>query len=151
MDQSGLGYISDGAYFGAINTQLGTGQINQLPTFTWTRWTTKELFRPGQTHATWEGGIACAPLSGVVANYWNTQVVFTADSADPGGYTWKVDQPPASSSSVWPWLALGALVVVVAAFVVMVIRRRRTTTVATGAAHDDDPSGSQRQLSETHQ
>ena len=102
-----FGYIADGAYFGAINTAEGTGQIVGLPTsFTWSRLTPTDLFAKGAHTATWEGGIACADTHGVVTDYWNSELVFTADSSDPGGFTWKAvhqGQSPRPSTPPCGW------------------------------------------------
>ena len=58
--------------------------------FTLTRMTTEELFPNGQKSSTWHAGIACADTNGVVTNYWDSQIVFTASSSDPRGFTWRV-------------------------------------------------------------
>jgi len=108
-----FGYIDYGSYYGAMNTAVGTGQIVSLPAaFTWTRLTPHDLFPDGQRTATWEGGIACADTHGVVTNYWNSEIVFTASSSDPGGFTWRVVQPAAitpSSSPTGLWIGLGLI------------------------------------------
>jgi hypothetical protein len=94
-----FGYIANGSYFGAVNTAEDTGQVVSLPAeFVWTRLTPQDLFAHGQSSATWEGGIACADVHGTVTDYWNSQIIFTASTADPGGFTWKVVQSPVSSS-----------------------------------------------------
>ncbi len=124
----GLGYIAYGMYYGAINTALGTGQVVGLPpSFTFTRWTPKELFPKGQKSATWEGGIACADTDGVVTNYWNSQIVFTASASDTRGFTWRVvSQPALGPSHKWLFLGVGLIVlsVLLAALAVFLSRRR---------------------------
>lgn len=127
-----FGYIAAGAYYGAVNTAENTGEIVALPTeFTWSRLTPGDLFVHGASTATWEGGIACANVHGVVTNYWNTQVVFKASSVDAGGFTWYVDGtdgPVAQPSGGTNWgLPLGiALVGVALALggIALTLRRR---------------------------
>jgi hypothetical protein len=132
-----FGYISGGAYYGAINTAYGTGELQQLPlSFTWTRLTPHDLFPDGQHRAVWEGGIACVNSHGNVTNYWNTQIVFTADPADPGGFTWRVHQPPAPSNGALMAAgiaSLGVALVAAAAALVLVRRARRHAAATTPA------------------
>lgn len=114
-----FGYISDGAYYGASNTAENTGEIVGLPTeFTWSRLTEQDLFQHGDTMATWEGGIACANIDGVVTNYWNTEIVFKASAHDPGGFTWSVAKPVVLAASAPKgsglWIAIVLLVVALA-------------------------------------
>ncbi len=124
----GFGYISYGSYYGAINTAEGTGQIVGFPLdFTWSRLTTKDLFPHGQKSSTWEGGIACANTDGVVTNYWNSQIVFTASTSDPRGFTWRVvAQPALGPSHEWEWIGVALIVlsVLLAALTVFLSRRR---------------------------
>ena len=51
----------------------------------------------------------------MVTDYWNSTILFTADAADPGGFTWKVvDQgavPGSTSTPVALWVGIGLLVV----------------------------------------
>jgi hypothetical protein len=132
-----FGYIAEGAYFGAVNTAEGTGQIVGLPSsFTWSRLTPQDLFANGAKTATWEGGIACADTHGVVTNYWNSDIVFAADAADPGGFTWKVTAPPASSSSIGLWVGVALIgVAIVFGTAALVLRRRSRAAVASTAGH----------------
>ena len=129
LPQQGLGYFADGTYVGAINTAEYTGQIVGLPTeFTWSRLTPHLLFSSGETTATWEGGIACADSKGVITNYWNTQIVFTASKTDAGGFTWSVAKavdvsPPSSHVGLWVGIALVVVALVLSGFVI-VFRRR---------------------------
>jgi hypothetical protein len=89
-----FGYIAYGSYYGDINTDLNTGEVPTLPLeFTWSRLTPADLFKNGERSAVWNGGIACTTAVGVVTNYWNTEIEFTASSTDPGGFTWKVLDP----------------------------------------------------------
>lgn len=122
------GYFTDSSYFGAVNTAQGSGQIVGIPTsFTWSRLTPHELFAHGAHTATWEGGIASATSHGVVTDYWNSQTVFTADRADPGGFTWKtvgrVSLP--TSFDLGLWLGIALLVIASAAATYAIVLRRR--------------------------
>ena len=142
-----FGYISNGAYYGAVNTAESTGQIVGLPTsFTWSRLTPSDLFAAGRHTATWQGGIACADTHGVVTDYWNSTIRFTADASDPGGFTWAVvDQgavPTGSSTNVALWVGIGLLVVAsgAAAYALRLRRRARDAAGPTDAA-DDVPTG----------
>jgi hypothetical protein len=128
------GYIDYGDFFAAANTAEDTGQIMALPhEFSWSRYSSYmgDLFPHGVTTATWEGGIACANTHGVVTNYWNSEIVFTKSSSDPGGFTWKVKAaPPAAAASssdlaLWLGVALVVLAVVFASLAVVLSRRRR--------------------------
>ncbi len=123
------GYVADGAYFGAVNTAEGTGQVVGLPDeFVWTRLTPAEILPSGAHTATWNGGIACATSGGVVTDYWNSRIVFTADASDPGGFTWKVvDQgevPGSTPVGLWIGVALLVLAAGAAAYALSLRRRR---------------------------
>jgi hypothetical protein len=125
----GYGLITDGAYYGAINTARDTGALFTLPEHaTWSRLTTDDVFPNRESSTTWETGIACADATGAVQRYWNAEVTFTADAKDPGGYEWQiVGQSDASKGSTGVSL-VAALVVVIAggaAFVIIRSRRRR--------------------------
>ncbi len=122
-----LGFFSDGQYVGALNTAPDTGQVVGLPqAYTWTRLTPKYLFSGGETTATYEGGIACANKDGVVTNYWDTEIVFTASKTDPGGYSWYV--PKSSQGAVTPGhsfpVGIVLLVVAVVLAVIAVVMSR---------------------------
>ena len=123
------GFISYGAYYGAINTAENTGQIIGIPSaFTWSRLTPKDLFPDGQKSAVWDGGIACADVHGNVTDYWNSEITFTASSSDPGGFTWKVVHQSAVSSTstgLTVGLILIAVAVVFAAVAVVLSLRAR--------------------------
>lgn len=126
-----LGMFADGEYVGALNTAPGSGQVVGLPeSYTWTRLTPKYLFTTGQSKSTYEGGIACANRNGVVTNYWDAQIVFTASATDPGGFTWAVSKASqvAISGSGGGDLPIGIVLVVVAvvlALLALVMNRRR--------------------------
>jgi hypothetical protein len=125
-----FGFISYGSYYGAINTAEGTGQVVGIPaSFTWTRLTPKDLFPDGQKTATWDGGIACADTHGVVTNYWNSEIVFTASATDPGGFTWRVVHSAATSSGDI-WLGIGvaliAMAVIFGLLALLLSRRNRS-------------------------
>ncbi len=93
VPDQGYGYITHGQYYGAINTAPDSGLVVEIPhSFTWTRLTSTELFPTGQHSTTWNGGLACADEFGKVTAFWNSAVTFTADPADPHGFTWHVSQ-----------------------------------------------------------
>ncbi len=124
-----FGYIANGAYYGAINTMPDTGKFQTIPDdFTWTRLTPADLFGRGRSTATWEGGIACANGDGVVTDYWNTEVVFTATSSDPGGFVWRVPDDTLGSSGRW-WVKAALVIAALAALtaVALLIQGRRTS------------------------
>jgi hypothetical protein len=96
----GFGYIAYGMYYGAINTALGSGLVAGLP--------------PDFT-------------DGVVTNYWNSEIVFTASTSDPRGFTWRVvAQPTLGASHRWLWIGVALIVlsVLLAALAVFLSRRR---------------------------
>jgi len=138
LPDRGLGYFSSGAYFGAVNTAETTGQVVGIPTsFTWTRLTPGELFPDGTRSSAWEGGIACADIHGVVTDYWNSEIVFTADASVPGGFTWKVVGQGAISSptDVGLWVGIALLVVASGAGAYALAQRHRLRQgAAEGAA-----------------
>jgi hypothetical protein len=149
------GYIGDNAYFGAVNTAEGTGQIVGLPTsFTWSRLTPAELFTGGTHTATWEGGIACADTHGVVTDYWNSELVFTADSSDPGGFTWKVihqGQIPSSfNTGLWVGISLLVLAAGAASYALRQRRRRSGGSEADTPVIDGDPVKLEPATADTH-
>jgi len=126
-----LGFFSDGQYVGALNTAPGSGQVVGLPeSYTWTRLTPKYLFTGGETTSAWDGGIACANRDGVVTNYWDTQIVFRASSADPGGFTWFVPKSAQTALVNGSSSPVGIVLVVVAGVLaviaVLMSRRRRS-------------------------
>jgi hypothetical protein len=143
-----FGYIAYGAYYGAVNTAEGSGQIVGLPSqFTWARLTAKDLFPDGGHTATWEGGIACTTVDGVVTDYWNSQIVFTASTSDPRGFTWRVvADPTLAVSHTWLWVgvALVVLSVLLAALAVWLSHRRDPSTGGpppVGSSGVDPPAG----------
>jgi hypothetical protein len=124
-----LGFVADGQYVGALNTAPTTGQVIGLPeSFTWTRLNPKYLLLTnGRVKSTWEGGILCANKYGVVTNYWDTEIVFTASKADPRGFTWSVPksaQTGITTSHSFP-VGVVLLIVAVALAVVAVVTGRR--------------------------
>jgi len=140
------GYFSSyGQYVGAANTAEGTGAVIGLPnSFTWTRLTAAELLPGGVHSATWEGGIACADVHGKVTTFWNTEIVFTADPSDPGGFTWRVVHEGAvpSPSDTGLWVGVGLLVVAsLSAAYALHLRRRGRSGGSESATPDGDGDG----------
>ncbi len=155
---TGFGFIADGRYFGAVNTAEGTGAIVGIPLrFTWARLTTKDLFPNGEKSSTWNGGIACANTHGVVTNYWNSQIVFTASSSDPRGFTWRViGDPSLGSSHKWLWLGVVLIVLSIglATLAVFLSRRSKSSDESSSSRSSDpiepDPSGPATDQAEPH-
>jgi hypothetical protein len=101
---TGLGLADGSGYYGSANTAPTTGQIINIPSdFEWA-----DLLSLGATASSldttgvWESGLACAPSTGanagVVSDYWNTQVTFTASGSDPNGFVW-TDVPGTGTTS----------------------------------------------------
>jgi Fibronectin type III domain len=95
-------FDANGNYYGKDNTALTTGQIISIPT----NLEFAPLLSRGVTAASleanggvWQAGIACANSSGVVTDYWNTQVTFAASGSDPNGFVWS-DTPGGPPSIV---------------------------------------------------
>ena len=95
----GFGLVDNtGTYYGPVNTAIGTGQIVSIPNnFEWGPLvsdggvTLSQLLYTGtgkKASGIWEAGLACANSSGALADNWNIQVSFTANAADPNGFTW---------------------------------------------------------------
>lgn len=121
-----FGLIAEGEYYGAINTDEYTGQVATLPAqFTWSRLTPDDLFNHGEKVSVWEAGIACATTHGKVANYWNSEIQFTASSSDVGGFTWKVLHQPASSIDFGLWISVALIAMAIAFGVTAVVLGRR--------------------------
>ncbi len=103
---TGFGLIDGSGYYGSANTAPTTGQVIGIPAdFQWA-----DLLNLGVTASTldggtgeWNTGLACANSSGVVTDYWNTEVNFIASGSDANGFIWSVG-PPASTPEV-PWAA----------------------------------------------
>ena len=93
---NGYGIVNNtGVYYGPINTAINTGQIVSIPTnFEWGPWVSVDnvalstFLYTGGTSGVWEAGLACADSTGVLSDYWNTEVTFTASATDPSGFTW---------------------------------------------------------------
>jgi hypothetical protein len=140
------GFIAYGAYFGAVNTAEGTGQIVGIPpAFTFSRLTPSELFNSQTTSsATWEGGIACVNTNGVVTNAWNTQFRFVRDAADPGGFRWTAEDagalPKSSGGNSWLWIGAGLVALSVLTAVLLLVLQRRDGQ-GTDTRGDDGPEG----------
>jgi hypothetical protein len=141
LPHEGYGFIADGRYFGAVNTAEGSGAIIGIPLdFTWTRLTTKDLFPNGEKSTTWNGGIACADTHGVVTDYWNSQIVFTASSSDPRGFSWRVvGDPSLGSSHKWLWLGVVLIVLSIGLATLAVFLSRKIKPSDEGSS--SGPSG----------
>ena len=76
------------------------------------------------TSGVWEAGLVCANSSGHVADYWNTEITFSASGSDANGFTWAAVPGVPTQAPEAP-VALMLPVVGVAAAVFAVMRRRR--------------------------
>lgn len=122
LPSAGYGLLdANGTYFGPANTAITTGQIIGIPTdLEWEPLANGVgLAPPGGllyssgTSGIWEAGIACANTSGVLTDYWNTEITFSSSGSDPNGFVWSV-APPANTPEVpytvvLPVLALGII------------------------------------------
>ena len=98
LPSAGYGIVDSlGTYYGPVNTAVNTGQIIQIPNdFEWGPLVATDggsvslaqLLYTGGTTGVWEAGIVCADTHGAVSDNWNTEVTFTASSADANGFTW---------------------------------------------------------------
>jgi len=107
-----------GSYYG--NESVSTtplGAITGIPTdfeFAFLVTTLKvpvsSLLYSGGTSGVWEGGIACAPTTGanegVISDWWNFEVTFSASASDSNGFTWTAvaggpSSPPSTPEIQW--------------------------------------------------
>ncbi len=126
VPSTGFGLVDNtGSYYGAKNTAITTGQITGIPTnFQWAPLVTNSVYAVSDLTAnSWETGIACADVHGVVSDYWNTQISFTASNSDPNGFVWSAG-PPAVTPEVPYTLALPVLAVGIIGGAVWFRRRR---------------------------
>ncbi len=80
------------------STAPTTGEVIGIPAdFQWSQLITQDyypltgsggLLYNNNTSGIWEAGIACANSSGVISDYWNTEVTFTSSNSDTNGFTW---------------------------------------------------------------
>jgi len=132
---TGLGLVNNtGVYYGPVNTAINTGQIISIPTnFEWapllTDGATLSSLLAGGTSGVWDAGLACANSSGVLTDYWNTVVTFTASGSDPNGFVWSTG-PPASTPEVPVAALLPVLGVGILGSAVWFSRRRSARKVA---------------------
>ncbi|MGD0394613.1 MAG: putative Ig domain-containing protein [Acidimicrobiales bacterium] len=92
---TGYGFVtSTGEYYGKANTAVKTGQIVEIPNnLEFAPLLSKGLsldtllYAAGNKTGAWDAGIACAK-NGVVSDYWNTPVNFTASTTDPNKFVW---------------------------------------------------------------
>ena len=133
---TGLGFVNNaGLYYGAVNTAITTGQIIGIPTnFEWAPLLTdgetlSSLLYSGGTSGVWEAGLACATSAGVLSDYWNTEVTFTASSSDPAGFVWSAVPGPSGSTGTTTTTEAGATTTTEAG----ATSTTTSTTSATGA------------------
>lgn len=127
---AGYGLLdSSGTYFGPANTAITTGQVIGIPTdFEWEPLASgvgltgpNGLLYSGSS-GVWEAGIACANTSGVLTDYWNTEVTFTSSQSDPNHFVWSAG-PPAVTPEVPYTLVLPVLAVGIIGVSVLLRRR----------------------------
>jgi hypothetical protein len=139
----GLGLFTSTAYYGGADTATTTGEVISIPT----NFQFAYLLTHGQTVATltggtskvWETGLACANSSGVVTDYWNSVVTFTANAGDPGGngFTWAAvaGPDPATPEAAWAvTLPIAGVAVLGGGFWLSRRRSRRKALLAHQAA-----------------
>ncbi len=96
LPSTGYGFFNNtGLYYGKVNTAATTGEVIGIPgnlefAPLLSRGATLDslLYSNGNTSGVWEGGIACANTHGVVTDYWQTEITFSASGTDPNGFTW---------------------------------------------------------------
>jgi hypothetical protein len=119
---AGYGLLdSSGTYFGPANTAITTGQVIGIPTdFEWEPLANgvgltgpSGLLYSGGSSGVWEAGIACANTSGVLTDYWNTEITFTSSVSDPNHFVWSAGPPAVTPevpyTLVLPVLAIGII------------------------------------------
>ncbi len=135
----GLGLVeqSSGDVWESKSTAPTTGEVIGIPAdFQWAQLVTQDyypldgsggLLYNNNTSGIWETGIACANSAGVISDYWNTEVTFTASKTDTNGFTWTA----VAGLGTWVPEAPWAVILPVAAAAVLggglwVSRRRRS-------------------------
>lgn len=120
VDTTGSPYISH-------NTAVNTGQVIDFPAlaFNWAVFSIDGTTGPAALPAgDYNVGIACAK-NGVIDNWWNSVLTFTASNTDPNGETWQVSPgnpvPEAPANVLLPASAAG----VIGLGALVVTRRRR--------------------------
>ena len=121
VPSTGYGFFSStGTLYGPANTATTTGQIIGIPDFEWgpavESYNLKSaLLYNGGTSGVWEAGIACTNSSGVVTDYWNTEITFTSSTSDPDGFVWAdvpglpTDTPESATTIVLPLVGVAVL------------------------------------------
>jgi hypothetical protein len=148
----GLGLVeqSTGDVWEGKSTAPTTAEVIGIPAdFQWAQLVT-QLYYPldgsggllynNNTSGIWETGIACANSSGVISDYWNTEVTFTASATDGNGFTWSA----VPGLSTWVPEAQWAVLLPVAGVAILgggvwVSRRRRSArhaALSAGALDD---------------
>ncbi len=129
----GYGFVDNtGQYYGPANTAINTGQVISIPNnFQFGplvvsdggALSLSQLLYSGSS-GVWEAGLVCANSSTHVADYWNTEITFTASGSDANGFTWAAvpgvptNAPEAPYALLLPIAGIGAAAYVIA-------RRRR--------------------------
>jgi hypothetical protein len=125
-------FNNSGSYQGPFNTAPSTGYVQTLPVnLEWGAWAEAHSEKATLIAGTgvWEAGVLCANSSGVVTDYWNTELTFVTSGSDPDGFTWSAApgdpnngaNPEVPFAIILPVLAVGILGATI------LIRRRRTS------------------------
>jgi hypothetical protein len=96
-----------------------------------------ELIPAGGSSQVWESGIACINASGVITDWWNAEITFTASSSDTNGYTWTPTTSTGANVPESPLnvaLPLGGGLILLAAFGITWRRRRHASLPDTVSA-----------------
>lgn len=134
-------FDATGSYAGPYNTAI-SDQITTLPNnFEWGPFVNQNsllsAILDNSTTGVWNAGIACANSSGVITDYWNTQVTFTASNTDPNGFTWSAlpGDPNEGAAPEVPYTIVIPLLAVGIFGATLLIRRRRSAApVSSGTA-----------------
>jgi hypothetical protein len=129
-------YNNSGTYQGPINTAPSTGYVQTLPiNLEWGDWAEAHHEVTTLTAGTgvWEAGVLCANSSGVVTDYWNTELTFVTSGSDPDGFTWSAapGDPNNGANPEVPFaIVLPVLAVAILGGTILFRRRRASAKVA---------------------
>lgn len=129
------GMYTETRYYGADAVATDTGQVVNIPAdLTWQRLSAPMLLS-GSRIAEWTAGLACVNSSGVVENHWDAYFLFAASSADPGGFTFVVQDQAAPSQSGSRWVVVVLVVAVALIIGAVAVWRRLSPRPAPASGH----------------